>query len=609
MQSQKYSLLVLCLGLLFLQPVITWTYESDYKFIGLLPSIPPFCPCTNINEQVFPDEFGISLDYQNAYEVFEEAGYRHGVDYIFVCFDNYPDDFYTTGKYINIVIMSFMVKYGNVSPVISKTSSGVINKVPSDPTKFFSGVDVLVIALILLTPFGLSIFSLLDEDYSFLYHVSNYIGLLFFQSEINFNVPINRYLINWFIQLVNLVFFSLYFWYLERMVDDLKTMGGLEPESHYYRQRLYIDSMAYDSYSQDYYIPIPIEHEAIWDLWDENYFVDLFLENDIYPFIGDRIQIYKMTLFLCDYHFVEELYEYIDLIFLYSTGFPPEIMRDFSPIIVDKQEYFDFGLSHDVYSWYPEVEVCPSRPRFDYFQLNLSDFYYLWIFFGIAVALSLVIKLYNRLADWLKLRKGRLVLGGARGNHDKEITRSVRNGVAIFSGLSMIIVMHLIIPLVMYDFRRLRKKVWKRLGKEKVIEKSQRIFKVVKELEADSNKLKEEELLTSKKYEYVAPKKISRPRKLVNKHLKPLKKHIQETGYKKLNEFYFEVIKDTLSRMLEATGVLTAPYRMRLPLTLKGKGHKLTSVFHSLFLFYFEVLPWEVDSETGIQWEELRDDS
>jgi hypothetical protein len=86
--------------------------------------------------------------------------------------------------------------------------------------------------------------------------------------------------------MVNLVFLSLYFWYLEGVFDLKKTMGNLSPESSYQNQKMWMDSALITKYIDKSMVPMPIYKTTFYDLFDENFLVPLFESGELLPLLG-----------------------------------------------------------------------------------------------------------------------------------------------------------------------------------------------------------------------------------------------------------------------------------------------------------------------------------
>ena len=126
-----------------------------------------------------------SNEYTAVHQILSDARLKQDVDFEYLCISGFPDDL-DTGAYFLALTDQSNTKTLPLGPAISRSTRGMITKVEESPTNIFKGIQPFVFFMIFLTPFIIGLASYLYEtDYHFLYHISNYLGLLYFQPEIN----------------------------------------------------------------------------------------------------------------------------------------------------------------------------------------------------------------------------------------------------------------------------------------------------------------------------------------------------------------------------------------------------------------------------------------
>lgn len=148
-----------------------------------------------------------------------------GEDYEAQCIATLPSDFmsqpYVLGSGAAQYLFNMMP-----GPVLSNSLVGAINLIKEDFLDIIGGVHWLVVFLMFITPIGLGLFSILvEEDIGFFFHISNYMGYLFSSLKSILAFLVIRYVLCLAVQLLNLVIFTIYFWYLENHTDFKKSMG------------------------------------------------------------------------------------------------------------------------------------------------------------------------------------------------------------------------------------------------------------------------------------------------------------------------------------------------------------------------------------------------
>lgn len=547
--------------------------QSLAKFKVLLWSIPPTSPCI-YGEPITQEMIDSSFPYEFTERVLNESGFTAGVDFDYVCINNLPSDFFVA-PYVVSAIGENYISVSPMAPTSSRVAWGPITKIVESASDIFKGIEWVLFLLIIVVPTVIGGFSyFFEDDLSFIFHISNYLGYLFFQPEIIFNLPRHRYLICLGLQMVNLVFFSLYFWYLERVTDFKKTMGGLSPDDGYYRQKMFVDIYNLELLIGEPFIPIPISHEYITDLYNEDFFIPLFESGDYFPYIGIYSQVGKMEVLMCDYHLVDFPYKYDYYHVSYSASLDREIVRRINPSIVDQSQYYDWAMAID-YKDYSSVEYCPARPSFADFQLSFKDLSLLWAILICGYVLGLVVFLYKFISRKISKSKGRHDFDGLRALKDKEVSRNVQAFFLLYSGISFMTFRLVFTPLFFFFYKKIR-------------ERTQQNFKVEKLKEIRGKIIRS---IARRKFKFVAFSTFLSLLSLKKKHrgisnencIKKMKKKKADTrtkGHKYLRSFYTEITKEIFSYNLVSLGIFKSPYNSKLKFQTKGQGLNFRSVTH-----------------------------
>jgi hypothetical protein len=252
--------------------------------------------------------------------------------------------------------------------------------------------------------------------------------------------------------MVNLVFLSLYFWYLEGVFDLKKTMGNLSPESSYQNQKMWMDSALITKYIDKSMVPMPIYKTTFYDLFDENFLVPLFESGDYYPYLVLNQQLYKMIIFMCDCQMVEETATESLLHVGYSPALPNDVIQALNPVLVDRQMYYDFNLDNDIdeiRSAYDYLKPCPTRNYFSNFQIGLSDLGILWCILATGILIALLVSIYHCITSKIRKKKGKFVFSGTRSLRNKRISKVIGISTLLFTGVSILSIRYLYSPSIL----------------------------------------------------------------------------------------------------------------------------------------------------------------
>lgn len=574
-----------CLFFIFLATLGTG-FAGKEDFTATVYNIFPLFICeagSEITEEQVEDSVGLSyLMY-----IFEGANLTAGVDFTFMCLDGYPKDF-EEKPYFYAMGREAYVTYQPYGVQLWRSSYRMVAMVRETSWEIFSGIDWRLFLLIFFVPFllGLMTYGLIQGINPF-YYVSNYLGYLFFSPEINFSVPVESYLVFLVIQTINLVFFSLYFWYLERVVDNTKTMGGLHKDENFYRQKIYVEGNLMGSFIDNPFIPLPIYRESSSQMYDPDFFIPLMEDGDNLPYYGMFFQIYNMVLYMCDLKMVHEFQESSTASSYYSVFseyMPYKAERSISIAALEAQMYFHFLEleNFDLYDEYNEGLMCSTRSYFDDFQLSYADMWTLWLILAFGLTLAVFLKLFAKISSYFWKQKGNYLHTGIRSLPNREVAKNVGNCFLIYSGISFMTMKHLYSPIILSKINRIRHECMLRLGET-------RLKNIRTNVLRQSSKLKFKSFV---KTSLALLKKFSEANKKLNlvNAVKKLKKKLNTAGTNKhqnLKPFYSEILKDVLSKTLETLGIFKTPYPSRLTFKMSGEGYNISSVNSALSNSFF----------------------
>lgn len=526
--------------------------------------------------------------YSFLQEAMSVSGFNENDDYEFLCINDTPFELFSQPFLMGT--MDSQVNYFQMSPSISRTANGLVTKVDESIFDIFSGVDYRLFLLIFLVPAGLGFYSaFVEDDMGFLFHMSNYFGYLYFQPEILFSVPMPRYAICFFLQLANLVFFSVYFWYLQKVEDTKKSMGGLTPENDYYRQKFWVDNGFLMYYIGEPFIPLPITLESAVGFSLDEYLVPFFEENQVFPFFGPSSIIERIKVFFCDYQLVEFPYSYDSMSIAYSQALPFDIIRAINPHVIDLQMYYDFALEDAVALFYSEMETCESRGYFSNFQLSFLDLCFLWAILSIGIILALFVYIGQGIySNWIT-NSGEFLFLGPRSLKNRELSRNIQNSLLIKSGLSFMVFKIIATPLYYHFYTKIKEKARAKFTEERL---SKIRSKIVKEKAKKKFKTSLQVILLTVLTVKRKNKKVS-AQKIVDKMIKKKKNKTKTMGHKRLRLFYFHAIKEVFSQTLVSLGVLKKPIKSRSFFKPNGEGLNIFSVDPSFRLFFISLIDYQ----------------